>query len=83
MFEFIIGQADVINETIKVSENKNWAEFGLAGLVIAALFGVIFYILSEHKSERKEWRTESKDMGEKTVSAITALTKAVNERKIS
>ena len=31
-----------------------WAQFGLAGLVIAALFSVLGYHMKQHREERKE-----------------------------
>lgn len=33
-----------------------WAEFGLAGAVIGALFLFIWKVLADHKEERKQWR---------------------------
>jgi hypothetical protein len=32
-----------------------WAQFGLGGAVICALFALIWYLVEGHKSERKEW----------------------------
>jgi len=33
----------------------SWAQFGLPGLVIAALFMFIWFLVKEHKAERQEW----------------------------
>ena len=32
-----------------------WSQFGLAGLVIAALLALIVFLVKEHRLERKEW----------------------------
>jgi len=33
----------------------SWSQFGLAGLVIAALFAFIWFLVKEHRAERQEW----------------------------
>ncbi len=33
----------------------SWSQFGLSGLVIAALFAFIWFLVKEHKAERQEW----------------------------
>ncbi|UOA08339.1 hypothetical protein [Methylobacter sp. S3L5C] len=33
----------------------SWGQFGLSGLVIAALFAFIWFLVKEHKAERQEW----------------------------
>lgn len=67
--------------TIEASKTANWAEFGLAGLVILALFGVIFYLMNEHKGERKEWKQDIGKMSENQVSAISKLTESLSKRE--
>lgn len=37
-------------------ELGDWSQFGLAGLVIAALFWMQIADKKSHKEERKEWR---------------------------
>ncbi len=37
----------------------SWAEHGLAGLVICALFGLVFFVLKGHRSERREWTVDA------------------------
>mgnify|MGYP003350685952 CR=1 FL=1 len=34
---------------------NNWSEYGLGGLVIAALFAFLIYVVKIHKEERSEW----------------------------
>jgi hypothetical protein len=33
----------------------NWSQFGLPGLVIAALFAYVVFLVREHRAERQEW----------------------------
>ncbi len=35
----------------------SWSQFGLSGLVIAALFAFCWFLVKEHKAERQEWIT--------------------------
>lgn len=58
---------------------SQWAEFGLAGLVIFALFGVLVFLFRSHKEERKEWREDAKEMHRETTETTTGLTKVVSE----
>lgn len=43
-----------------------WSQFGLAGIVIGAMFWLILTVLKSHKEERCEWRRDiheqNKDM---------------------
>ena len=43
-----------------------WSQYGLAGLVIAALFAEIWFLIRVHASERKEWLTVYKDHAERS-----------------
>lgn len=38
-----------------------WAEYGVAGLVIFAMFGVLIWLLRSHSSERKDLHKECRD----------------------
>jgi len=38
---------------VAVTNASEWAQFGLGGLVIAALFAFIVYVVREHRSERE------------------------------
>ncbi len=67
--------------TVEAAKSANWAEFGLAGLVILALFGVIFYLLDEHKSERKEWKSDLTKIANSNNSAIEKLTDSLNAKR--
>lgn len=70
-----------------------WAEFGLAGLVIMALFillGWTIYLSNKerdrtsatHKEERTEWRESSERQVEKLGNAIDGISSAIREHKI-
>lgn len=43
-----------------------WSEFGLAGMVIFALFGFIWFLVKTHSSERKEWLEAYRDHGRRS-----------------
>jgi len=47
---------------------QDWAEFGLAGLVIFALFCLTFFLLKNHKSERSEWASDARSREDVRVS---------------
>jgi hypothetical protein len=63
-----------------------WANYGLSGLVIGALFITIWaigkqgllHILDMHREERQEWREMMKNLVEKNDEAINKLADAVN-----
>ncbi len=43
-------------------ENVNsWSQFGLSGLVIAALFAYLVFLIKEHRAERQEWLQAYRD----------------------
>ena len=58
---------------------QGWADFGLAGLVIAALFAFLIFMLRSHTTERKEWKDDFKDMHEQTNSTIKTFSESVTE----
>lgn len=67
----------------------SWAQFGLAGLVIAALFMLICFLVKEHREERKEWiaaySVQSKVMDDRqkeTNGVIRELVAVVKESNI-
>ncbi len=67
-------------ETIQnILPTQGWADFGLAGLVIAALFGFLIFMLRSHTTERKEWKDDFKDMHEQTNATMTTFTNSVTE----
>ncbi len=49
----------------------SWSQFGLSGLVIAALFAFIWFLVKEHKAERQEW-----------IVAYREQTRLVDERQV-
>lgn len=62
------------------------ADYGLSGLVIAALFAFIWFLVKEHKAERQEWiaayREQSQMMDDRqteTNSVIRELVSVVRE----
>jgi hypothetical protein len=52
-----------------------FTQYGLAGLVIAALFSFVIFLIKEHRAERDEWRTFYKD----SVDQSFILQKETNE----
>lgn len=42
-----------------------WAQFGLGGAVIGALFATLLFFIRQHYAERKEWRDDIKDIAAK------------------
>jgi hypothetical protein len=43
------------------------ADYGLAGLVIAALFGLIYFLQRQHSAERAEWLAAWKVQSEQMI----------------
>ena len=64
-----------------VADPKVWAEFGIAGLVILALFVFVFYILKMHRDERGEWRQDSKQSNEKVIVALDSLKDVIRNQR--
>lgn len=42
-----------------------WTQFGLPGIVIGALFGVLIFFIRQHYNERKEYREDIKEIAAK------------------
>lgn len=57
----------------------NWAEFGLAGVVIGALFVVLVLMFRSHRDERAEWRSDHKEMHKESQETNKGLAKVVSE----
>ncbi len=75
-------------------ENVNsWSEFGLSGLVIAALFAYLVFLVKEHRAERQEWLLAYRDSvkiaddrAQETnavMRELVAVVRAQNDRKRS
>jgi hypothetical protein len=75
-----------------LGDPSGWAEFGLIGLVVFALFTIgsaggwvlfkfIEKLLDGHRDERSEWKKQDDEVHSKTVNAITAQTDAIKEVK--
>lgn len=56
-----------------------WEKYGLPGLVIGALLGLIVYVLRSQKDERAEWRTDMKQAMSGLEKANNGLARAVRE----
>ncbi len=46
-----------------IENASSWSQFGLSGMVIAALFAFIWFLVNTHSSERKEWLEAYRDHG--------------------
>ncbi|MBE0434645.1 MAG: hypothetical protein IBX56_02445 [Methylomicrobium sp.] len=63
-----------------------WSQFGLSGLVIAALFALIWFLVREHRAERSEWIVAYREQADKMLDAqresndVTRTLTAVVER---
>jgi len=73
-----------------MEEISGWSEFGLAGLVVAALFSIMFIIVKwliahidkeaeRHQSERSEWREVSKDAVEGVETAVDKMSDRIQD----
>ncbi len=78
-----------IRDYMPIDHVDSWADFGLSGLVIAALFAFVCFLIKEHRSERQEWisayRDQSKMMDERqseTNSVIRELVAVVKETNV-
>ena len=63
-----------------IETSGDWAQFGIAGLVIFALFASLWKMLGEHRAERNEWRQSAEKREEKTERALTELTRVIRDR---
>lgn len=45
------------DESVNVIADNGLANFGLSGVVIAALFAFVYFLVKEHRAERQEWIT--------------------------
>lgn len=75
---FIIGQTPN-----NAADFSSWAQFGLAGLVIATLFGLLLFLFKSHQSERTEWRNELRDMHTRGTSAVDGLKEVTHQLTIA
>ncbi|MGZ4955294.1 MAG: hypothetical protein ACXV8Q_09280 [Methylobacter sp.] len=72
-----------------IEHADSWAQFGLPGLVIAALFTFIWFLIKEHRAERQEWITAYReqsatmdDRQKETNGVIRELVSAVRESNV-
>jgi len=73
----------------KIDQTFNFSAFGAPGLVIGALFTFIYFLIREHKSERKDWieayREQSQMMDDRqkeTNNVIRELVTVVREANV-
>lgn len=63
---------------------SDWAQFGLAGVVIAAQFWFLWSygkrqdeIAAAHREERREWRESEEKRSDRLATALDSLTEAL------
>jgi hypothetical protein len=57
-------------------------EYGLSGLVISALFAFIWFLVKEHKAERREWITAYNAERQEWIVAYRDQSKLTDDRQI-
>ena len=70
-------------------DNLNvWAQFGLGGVVIAALLALIsallafiLYVIKEHRQEREAWMVELSEQRKEWISAYTQQSAVIDSRQ--
>ncbi len=78
--------------TANIGNPEIWSQFGLAGLVIFALFGLVVLLVyknmdaiksqaSEHKSERREWRESNGRQADRFENAVNNLVAGLRDTK--
>jgi hypothetical protein len=65
-----IGLFLCLKDSMPIGSIDNWAQFGLGGVVIFALFVFLIYVVRLHKDERASW-----------VDAYIQQTKMMDERQ--
>ena len=65
----MVGQVDPST----ISTASDWAQFGLAGLVIFALFGLVVWVVKLNSHERKEWRESIEASNQRLIEAINEM----------
>jgi len=43
----------------QIGELTPWEKHGLPGLVIFALFGLVFWVMKNHRGERRQWTVDA------------------------
>jgi type VI protein secretion system component VasK len=78
------------NSALLATDLAPWTEYGLAGLVIAALFGLVIFLLKGHKEERREWSKDAKErelcrdsQGDEFIKVQAKMTEAIKELTVS
>jgi len=52
----------------------NWQDFGLPGIIIGAFFGLVIYILKDHKQERELWLDTLTESNKNVSRSLDSLT---------
>lgn len=65
--------------TSAASELSPWAQFGLAGIVIGALFFYILHKDKSHSSEREGYRSDIKEIASRHDEVATKMTERFTE----
>lgn len=70
---------------------SGFESFGLPGLVIGALFALVYFLTKEHRSERSEWLEAYKEQSEQSdtrqketnvvIRELTAVIRESNNRR--
>lgn len=60
---------------------SGWAQFGLGGVVIAALFAFVVYVVREHRNEREAWMTELGEQRKEWIQVYTQQTDVIDARQ--
>lgn len=75
-----------MESTMELGNPGVWAQFGLPGLVIFALFALIWFLISENRRNQGEFIVCMRDMGkmadmrqEETNKSITALSVVIEK----
>jgi type VI protein secretion system component VasK len=76
----------ISNSSLLATDLAPWAEYGLSGLVIAALFGLVIFLLKGHRAERLEWNNDAKEreaardrQGDEFIKVQAKMTEAIKE----
>lgn len=67
-----------------------WSQFGLAGLIVAAMFWLLWNVIKssmerfdtvmkEHREERSEWRKSSESRDDKLERTLSEVTRALHQ----
>jgi len=70
----------VPTEAARATDAGTWAEFGLAGLVIFALFGLILWLLRSQSMERKDCQKQTREERQAWLTTVESITDKADAR---